>query len=241
MNFKIAICGHEKTSFPPNWNNRTTTVEVRQPASITSLPNYQAFNEVMRSVLLDVNLLLRLSCRKNEVKIRSLKRSMITLVIFFCSSGFLFASDNTYPTKNRLFHIERSKNKNIVCYDMNMDKTGKPDDKKPLSVYWINREEHPGQHGELSYIQEKLAYGYTVAGKQNGVIIIELNAVKNRKITLERNKQKYICRMEINRKPAELTMIYVKTKSPNSLQVEYVDIHGLDLSTGTSVTERYIP
>lgn len=161
-----------------------------------------------------------------------------------CWSGLLLASEpdknDTYPTENRLFHIERSKNKNIVCYDIHVDETGIPDEKKPLSVYWINREEHPGRYGELSFIQEKLAYGYTVLGKENGMVTIELNAARNRKITIDRNECQYFCRIEINHQPSVLQKIYIKTKTNNSLQVEYVDIQGLDLSTGASVTERII-
>jgi hypothetical protein len=164
------------------------------------------------------------------------------LVHFPCFSSVLSPDKNDiYSTEKRLFHIERSKNKNIVCYDLNTGTTGVLDEKKPLSVYWINREEHPGRHGELSFIQEKLAYGYTVAGKQNGIVTIELHAAKNRIITIERNEQKYFCRIEINQQPSILQKIYVKTKANNSLQVEYVDIHGFDLSTGTSVTERFFP
>jgi hypothetical protein len=47
--------------------------------------------------------------------------------------------------------------------------------------------------------------------------------------------------MEINKRPSMLTKIYVKTKTPNSLQVEYVDIQGIDLATRAFVTERITP
>ena len=149
--------------------------------------------------------------------------------------------DNTYSTEARLFHIERSKNRNIVCYDLNTDATNILDEKSPMLVYWVNREEYPGKHGPLSYIQKKLAYGYTVIGKQNGVITIELNAVKGRKITIEQNNQRYSCRMEINKQPSTLSKVYVKTKTSNSLQVEYIDIQGCSLETGALVTERITP
>jgi len=50
----IKKCVHEifgnGTSFIPNSNNKTTTVETRHPSSATSLPHYHTFNEVMRSV-----------------------------------------------------------------------------------------------------------------------------------------------------------------------------------------------
>ena len=166
-------------------------------------------------------------------------------LFFFCLTGILLASaptnDETYPNENRLFHIERSKNRNIVCYDLNTGTAGVPDEKKPLSVYWMNREEHQGRRGELSFIQEKLAFGYTVTGKQNGMVFIELNAAKNRQIIIERHGEKYFCRMEINQQPAVLQKLYVKTKTNNSLHVEYVDIHGFNPTTGATVTERFFP
>ena len=149
--------------------------------------------------------------------------------------------DDTYSTEARLFHIERSKNRNIVCYDLHADATDKPDEKSPMLVYWVNREEYPGKQGSLSYIQQKLAYGYTITGSQNGVITIELNAVKGRKITIEQNNQKYFCRIEINQQPSTLSKVYVKTKTSNSLQVEYIDIHGYNLETGVLITERITP
>ena len=170
----------------------------------------------------------------------------LCFIHLFCGSpGYEEVSqpvkDDTYRTEKRLFHIERSKNKNIVCYDLNADAAGKPDEKQPLSVYWINREEHEGKREDLNYIQQKMAYGYTVKGKRNGVIIIGLNAATDREITLERNEQKYFCRIDINRQSSVLTKLYIKTKTPNSLQVEYVEIEGTDLKTGAPVKERFMP
>jgi len=166
---------------------------------------------------------------------------LLFIMAFGVSSGFEDDEEDTYATDKRLFYIERSKNKNIVCYDLNADDTGVPNDKKPLTVYWINREKYPGRRGELSFIQEKLAYGYTVTRKQEGRIYLELNATKNREITLESREEKYICRIDINSHPAALQKIYVKSKPNNSLQVEYVEIQGIDLATGVSISERFYP
>ena len=51
---------------------------------------------------------------------------------------------NLYLTPQRLFHISRSINRNLVCYDVNLV-GGKLDKEKPLSVYWVNREERMGE------------------------------------------------------------------------------------------------
>jgi hypothetical protein len=58
-----------KTSLLPNLKNKTTSVELIQPPSFTSLPHYHTFNEVMRLFFPVVIFLLRLFCIENEVKI----------------------------------------------------------------------------------------------------------------------------------------------------------------------------
>jgi hypothetical protein len=165
-----------------------------------------------------------------------------TTVLACFLTVFLFAfkaSDETYPSKTRLFHIERSKNKNIVCYDFKIDASGKPDKKMPVDVYWINREEYPGKRGELSYIQRKLAYGYTIVGCDDKTVIVELNAVKDRKVIIEEDEsQHYSGKMIINQQQAILQKVYVKTQSPDSMTVEYVELSGVNIETGFPVTER---
>ena len=87
---------------------------------------------------------------------------------------------NTYETAERLFYIARSANKNLVCYDINL-KNGKMDIQKPLKVYWVNREEHPGEIGELSFFQRKMAYGYKLLSANNTACVCTLNAYSKRK------------------------------------------------------------
>lgn len=72
--------------------------------------------------------------------------------------------DSTYPTAERLFHIARSLNKNLVCYDVNLE-NGKLNTKSPLNIYWVNREERVGETNGLSYFQRKMAYGYKLVSE----------------------------------------------------------------------------
>ena len=173
------------------------------------------------------------------------KRYFVILGIFLLSfclfSGYAQQpeSGDLYLTETRLFHIERSKNRNIVCYDLNPSLSGKPDEKEPVNVYWVNRETNPGQQSELSSIQKKLAFGYTVVNKSDGAITIEINALKKRRVSIVQDeKANYFCRMEINSQSAVLRKIYVKTLESNSMQVKYVDVSGNSLATGLPVTER---
>ena len=59
----------KETSFLPNSNNRTTTVETRQPSS-TLLPHCHRFNEVMRSGSQGAIFSTEVGLLRNEVKIR---------------------------------------------------------------------------------------------------------------------------------------------------------------------------
>ena len=42
------------------------------------------------------------------------------------------------------FHIARSLNRNLVCYDANQT-NAKLDSQEPIKVYWLNREKEPGK------------------------------------------------------------------------------------------------
>ncbi|MDR3245170.1 MAG: DUF4833 domain-containing protein [Prevotellaceae bacterium] len=168
-----------------------------------------------------------------------MKEKIVFLCLLCLFLSAFKAEDDTYTTGKRLFYIERSKNKNIVCYDFNVGKDGKLDKNTPVVVYWINREEYPGKRGELSYIQRKMAYGYTIAGKQEKSVTIELNALPDRQVIIEEDEpQLYSGKIMINKQLSILHKIYVKTRSSNSLTVEYVEISGVSVQTGLPISER---
>ena len=58
-----------------------------------------------------------------------------------------------------LFRIERSKNANIIQYDAQVRPDGKLDKKNPVVGYWIRLAEQ-GQEQELTWLQNKFAFGF---------------------------------------------------------------------------------
>ena len=145
--------------------------------------------------------------------------------------------DNTYKTPERLFHIARSANKNLICYDILLE-NGKWDVKNPLKVYWVNREENPGATNGLNYIQRKLAYGYKVVSTNHNSCVCTLSAYPKRPLTIIHNKSGYLCLVKINNQTAILQSLYVKANPNNSLKVEYVELRGITLSNHRPVSER---
>lgn len=164
--------------------------------------------------------------------------SIITILLF----SFVFTpqasspEENTYPTAERLFHIARSANKNLVCYDINLE-NGKLNTKSPLNVYWVNREEQPGKTNGLSYIQRKMAYGYKLISEGDDSSEITLSAYPAKKLSICKKDSKYVCLTTIDNHPAILQSLYVKAKPGNPLSVEYIELQGVSTDTGTQVTE----
>ncbi len=147
---------------------------------------------------------------------------------------------STYSTNKRLFHIERSKNLNIVCYDIKLNSSGEWDVSDPIKVYWVNREENPGKTNGLSAIQKKLAYGYKLLSHDKNSCTISLHACPDKHITIKINEKTYCCQISINGQEAELKKVYVKSSDNNSLKVEYVELFGIDLKTGNPISEKII-
>lgn len=165
-------------------------------------------------------------------------KKLIVLLLFMSLSFVLLADNNdTYVTPYRLFHVERSKNKNIVCYDVNVVNS-RLDKSSPINVYWVNREERMGETNGLSAIQRRLAFGYKLRSNSEYTASIALNACSDREMKVEQHDGKYRCLMDINNNRAVLQKIYVKTKSSNSLKVEYVELTGVLLSSGQTVSEK---
>lgn len=169
-----------------------------------------------------------------------MKRALISVILLLVSAFGLTVvgqDGNTYPTAERLFHISRSANRNLVCYDVNLE-GGKIDRSEPLKVYWVNREKSPGETNGLSYIQRKMAYGYKLISSDGDNFVCSLTAYPSRELTISRSGDGYVCYITIAGDKAILKSLYVKAKPKNPLSVEYVELRGTRLSDGKQVTEQ---
>ncbi len=160
--------------------------------------------------------------------------ALISVVAAVCAAS---SDENTYPTSERLFHISRSLNKNLVCYDANI-KNGRLDTKSPINVYWVNREEHPGERGSLSFIQKKMAYGYKVVSHGADYSEVTLTAHMGKTLKICMLGGKYVCTTIIDGKAAILQSLYVQSHHSNPLSVDYVELRGITVDTGAPVSEK---
>ena len=166
------------------------------------------------------------------------RRALLTLATLLVPSN-AFAGGKRVSTT--VVTIARSKNDNVVNYDVNT-KGDRIDTDEPLSVYWVMLAEDGRREG-LTWLERKLAYGYRLVGKvRRGGFRLQLVSFAKRTIVVRLVSGRPRAEVRIDGKRAELDRIYVKTK-PGGVkpQVLYVDLFGRDLKSRARVQERLQP
>jgi hypothetical protein len=164
---------------------------------------------------------------------------LIPLVILLIGWGSAAAAvcSRTFP----LFKIERSKNKNVVRYDLCISDNGDTPDANPVKAYWILEN---GRTKDLNAIQSKFAYGIKSQEKVGeDRFTIVLVAFEERKITIEKVEDNFRAIISISGKDSILDKIYVKSEEGafGLPKVNYIDLFGRILQTNASVEERIVP
>lgn len=138
----------------------------------------------------------------------------------------------------KLFVIERSKNRNVVRYDLRLDKSGFYDVRRPLDVYWLMLAED-GRRSELSALERK-AYGFELMPRATSSELgVRLVAVKDRPLTVRRRGNVYRAELAIQGVPASLETVFVATRETVPVPtVLYVELRGTSLVGGRALSER---
>jgi hypothetical protein len=140
-----------------------------------------------------------------------------------------------------LFRILRSKNANVVHYDALLLGAGF-DPASPLDVYWRMHAER-GQREELSFLEQRLAYGHRVRGRvsETGFTFI-LVACRDREIRVTRVGEGARAVTRIRGEFGILESVFVQTDEAGALpRVVYVELRGRSARDSTPLTERLNP
>ncbi len=156
-------------------------------------------------------------------------------------------SPDAFPVPKKtagfMFYIQRDPNTNTICYEVNLDKEGKPEKNNPIHGYWIRYPEG-GQRKDLNFIQRKFAYG--INSKSIGNDAYELRSVAYNKIPLYLRKDpdnQYHVYVDIDKKECILNRIFIRIDGgtfwhPNVL---YIELKGVNPATGKTVIQRIKP
>ena len=138
-----------------------------------------------------------------------------------------------------LFRVERNTNSNYVRYDARTRADGSLDPKAPLTAYWILPAEKGRREG-LSWLEEKLAYGFSVARSPDGYSVT-LVAFDRRRLAVRRGAASWQAEIEIQGKPAILRRIWVQaSETVLGPRVEWIELTGVDRATQGLLSERIV-
>ncbi len=155
----------------------------------------------------------------------------------FPLSAFAVSGDKA----NHLFFIERSKNKNLVQYDIRLTKSREPSDARPVNAYWILEN---GRREELNPIEEKYAYGIARQEKlDKDKFKVMVAAFKGLEIIVERLNDSFKAVVSIHGTESILQKIYIRSEETRAglPRVLYVELFGRSRETGLPIKERISP
>ena len=146
------------------------------------------------------------------------------------------------PRRDPLFHIERSKNANIVQYDAQLGSNGMLHSKTPVVGYWV-RHAHEGEIKELTWVQRKFAYGFKVKlNKKENTARMDMVADLGRSIMIKQDRDDYRAIADIDGVESYIDKLFIhSTGSGTSTKVAYIDLYGTAVSNQAEQYERIIP
>jgi hypothetical protein len=143
-------------------------------------------------------------------------------------------------TTKEIFHIERSKNKNVVRYDAQIGKDGQLDPKEPVVSFWLGP---TGKRWPVKAFDRTFFYGFKVRKDKSGdfwhLVIV---AAKDRPLKLFLKDGEPVAAGRIGGTTAYLKQLYVKFAEDATIpKVLYVDLVGVDAKSGEPRRERVVP
>ncbi len=161
-------------------------------------------------------------------------------ILLISSLAFSSIPAVSFDKTGHLFFVERSKNRNLVQYDVRLTENDDILDSNPVAVYWILEN---GRQRDLNLIQKRYAYGIESYEKlERNKFRVVLVAIKDRKIIVEKAESSFRAIIPINGTPSILERVYVESRERliGLPRVLYIDLFGRVKETGRPLNERII-
>jgi hypothetical protein len=162
--------------------------------------------------------------------------TVLLLIILSLFPGSIFAVSE--EKVSHLFFIERSKNKNLVQYDIHLTEDSDLPDPSPISVYWILEN---GRREELNTIEKKYAYGIAHQEKlEKDKFKVILAGLKGLEIIVERMNDSFKAMVCIDGRESILEKIYIKSeeKLTGPPKILCIDLFGRTKEISLPIKER---
>ena len=142
-----------------------------------------------------------------------------------------------------LFVIARSKNANVVHYDVRVRERGRLDLDEPVVAYWVMLAEDGRREG-LTWLERRLAYGFSTSFRAGGdALELRLRAFTRRPLAVRCDENgRFHAEILVGGEPALLERIFVASDERGMTpSVRYFELHGRRRSDGSRVSERVLP
>ncbi len=168
-------------------------------------------------------------------------RSLSVFIMLAVFAAPHVASADDEVTAQRLFHIERNKNANIVVYDARVLPDGSLAEKDPVEVYWLKLAED-GERKKLKRIERRMAYGFKVRDREGDRLMLDMKADIGRDLFVEAVDDTFRAFIDIDGRRAILERIYIFAVESGIIPtVEYLELFGVDAETREERYEKYLP
>ena len=174
-----------------------------------------------------------------------------SILIASISVGFDHPAMPDSNERYHLFKIGRSRDANEIMYDINLDKTGKPDNVNPITIYWVKKTDK-NRVKPLTWIQNNFAYGLKLLGQEtshpdNGfdcAIDFQFVSYDKRNFALKKDRNDQYKVFTLSKgKEIEVNRIFVQIDGGSFWvpSISSVELHGMDVQTGKKVIETIHP
>ena len=111
-----------------------------------------------------------------------------------------------------------------------------------MVAYWVRHAEQ-GQIKELSWVQNKFAYGFTAdLDPASNSVTLEMAADIDRPIEVRLDKGEYLAISNIDGQQSRLLKLFIHASDKGmSTTVEFIELHGTNLHNKGVTYERFVP
>ena len=172
------------------------------------------------------------------------KVTIILAAITVFASGFTNPDQGDNPTRAyNLFKIDRSRDPDIVLYDVNVDSQGNLDTSMPISVYWKKITEN-GVFEPLTGIQKKFGYGIKFQNINNHSAEFKFVSSLDRIFELRKSGDDHYRVFTFSEgHKVEVKSLYIHFEDDTFWfpEISSIELVGIDVALGGLITESIIP
>lgn len=144
---------------------------------------------------------------------------------------------------HNLFKVSRSRDADVINYDVSLTADGRLDIVSPITIYWV-RNTGDGTHEPLTWIQRRYSYGINIIESAPYHALFRFVSFDSKVFRIERGTDgRFVARTNIGDRQVTVESIFVRFDGGTYLApvVGEVILYGRDPETGTLLSEDIKP